>query len=348
VTYNQRFFADGRLTKEAFNLAQTAADKQFSSLPKEFFDGGWDLVLGSSGSVKAISEALQDGSDNDSITLPRLRALKLRLIDAGDIAQLQFANIERKRIPLLPAGLAILISFFRRLELSQLEPTTGALREGVLGELAKVDLYQNIRQRTLESLAQRFHVDTKHGSKVCDCAMSLFDSVADAWQLRPHARLLTNAAMLHEIGIHINSRAHHKHGWYIISNSDMPGFNQDEQQELALLIGNQHKKPQFDAINALSDGRRQIMVKLICLLRLAVLLNLGRVARSLRLTCQVVDDHTLELIPGPSDRVDLLYKDLKREKKHLGLLGLQLCMAPEPVQDDEDMPAELRSDKVKQ
>ncbi|MBT1445866.1 Ppx/GppA family phosphatase [Shewanella sp. JM162201] len=337
VSYNERFFADGSLSLSAFRAAQAAADKQFSSLSKEYFEGRWDLVLGSSGSVKAICEALQEYFQDETVTLSRLRELKLKLVQAGHVDKLEFANIERKRIPLVPAGLAILISFFRRLEIDKLTPTPAALREGVLYELAQIDLFQDIRHRTVDSIAQLYHVDTKHGAKVRDSAMALFDSVADSWQLRPHARLLAYAAMLHEIGIHINSRAHHKHGGYIIAHSDLPGFSQDLQQDLALLIGSQHKKPQFDTINSLPDGRREVLVKLLCLLRLAILVNLGRVARSLRLSCSVLGENELALIPEQSARVELLLKDLKREKKHMAQLGLQLRLDSElSTEDAED------------
>lgn len=331
VSYNERFFADGKLSLSAFRAAQAAADKQFSSLSKEYFDGRWDLVLGSSGSVKAICEALAETVGEETVTLARLKELKLKLVQAGHVDALEFANIDRKRIILVPAGLAILIGFFKRLEIEKLEPTPAALREGVLYELAQIDQSQDIRHRTVESIAQLYHVDTKHGARVRTTAMTLFDAVADAWNIRPHARLLAYAASLHEIGIHISSRAHHKHGNYIIANSDLPGFSEDLQQDLAMLIGNQHKKPQFDNINALPDGRREILVKLLCLLRLAILVNLGRVARSLRLSCSPLGDNELALIPEQSARVDMLLKDLKREKKHMAQLGLLLRLDSEII-----------------
>ncbi len=346
VSFNERFFEDGTLTTAAFRAAQAAADRQFSSLSKEYFEADWELVLGSSGSVKAICEALaelsrrerlagevasEETQESDTepghyapVTLSQLKRLKRLLIEAGHVDRLDFANIDRKRIILVPAGLAILLSFFRRLEIQQLSFTAAALREGVLYELAQIGQYHDVRHRTVDSIAQLYHVDMAQGARVCKSAMALFESVADAWEIRPQARLLAYAATLHEIGIHINSRSHHKHGGYIIANSDLPGFSQDLQQDLALLIGNQRKKPQFEQLNALPDGRRQLMVRLLCLLRLAILVNLGRVAQSLRLSCAPLDTNELALLPEQSARVDLLLKDLKREKKHMRELGLSL------------------------
>ncbi|QSX39035.1 Ppx/GppA phosphatase family protein [Shewanella sedimentimangrovi] len=324
VSYNERFFADGQLTLAAFRAAQSAADKQFASLSKEYFSGNWEMVLGSSGSVKAICEALAELYGDETVTLSRLKELKLRLVQWGEISQVQLANVEARRVPLVPAGLAILISFFRRLGIGRLDFTQGALREGVLYELAGIGQYQDIRQRTVESIAQLYHVDQQHAAKVRDTVMAQFEQVADDWQLRPHARLLSYAASLHEIGIHINSRGHHKHGAYIIAHSDLPGFSQDLQRDLALLIANHRKKPDLEAIGTLEPGHRLAMVRLLALLRLGVLTHLGRIAPPLTLKCSAIDGEQLLVRPQKGTKFNLLLKDLQREQKRFATLGLKL------------------------
>ncbi|MCP3127435.1 exopolyphosphatase [Shewanella sp. KJ2020] len=325
VSFNERFFIDGQITPASFRAAQSAADKQFASLSKEYFSGDWDLVLGSSGTVKAICEAIQEQHGDETITLPRLKQLKLTLIRYGHINQIQFANVDDKRIPLVPAGLAILISFFRRLPIQQLEFSPGALREGVLYELAKIGQYQDIRHRTVNSIAQLYHVDMPHATKVRDTAMALFEQVADEWALRPHARLLAYAATLHEIGLHINSKALHKHGAYIISNSDLPGFSEALQQDLARLIANHRKKPTELLQAEIEPNHKLTLIRLVCLLRLAVLLNLGRIAKALTLDkIQVTQDGLILFIPSHKRKISLFMKDLQREQKHMSSLGMTL------------------------
>ena len=44
------------------------------------------------------------------------------------------------------------------------------------------------------------------------------------------------AARLHEIGISVAYSGYHKHSAYIINNADMPGFSNDEQRALSLLV----------------------------------------------------------------------------------------------------------------
>jgi exopolyphosphatase/guanosine-5'-triphosphate,3'-diphosphate pyrophosphatase len=327
VSFNERFFIDGLITPAAFRDAQSTADKQFASLSKAYFSGEWDLTLGSSGTVKAICEAIQEEHGDEIITLPRLKQLKLKLIKWGHIDQVHFTHVDDKRIPLVPAGLAILISFFRRLPIQKLEFSPGALREGVLYELAKIGQYQDIRHRTVDSIAQLYHIDIPHAAKVRDTAMALFEQVADEWHLRPHARLLAYAATLHEIGLHINSKALHKHGGYIISNSDLPGFSEDLQQDLARLISNHRKKPNELMLVELEPNHKLTLIRLLCLLRLAVLLNLGRIAKTLVLDhIQAIPDGLMLVLPSHRRKISLFMKDLQREQKQLLALGINLSL----------------------
>ncbi|MBO2552219.1 exopolyphosphatase [Shewanella algae] len=325
VSYNQKYFVDGKLTLENFRAAQAAADKQFASLAKEYFSGQWDLTLGSSGSVKAICEAMQHFFNDETITLPRLKQLKQQLLDWGHVDQIELPQVDSKRAPLLPAGLAILISFFKRLPITELQFAQGALREGVLYELAGISQFGDVSGRTVESMAKLYHVDLNHAAKVATSAKQLFDAVADCWQLEPWRSLLEHAVKLHEIGIHINSRAHHKHGAYIIANSDLPGFSQEQQQLLALLIGNQRKKPNLEALAQLEPAQKLRLIRLMALLRLAVLLNLGRIARSLKITRVKPTATGMQIsLPEPRQRISLFAKDLQREQKQLAQLGFEL------------------------
>ncbi|QUN07565.1 exopolyphosphatase [Shewanella yunxiaonensis] len=325
VSYNQRFFKDGVISAAAFNAALSAADKQFASLSKEYFTGNWDLTLGSSGSVKAICEALLQFFGDDTVTMARLKQLKQKLIAWGHINKIQLDNVDSKRTPLLPAGLAILISFFRRLPVISLEFANGALREGVLYELAGIGTYSDVRQRTVDSLAQLYHIDHQHAEKVRNTAITLFNGVAESWGLQNHRHTLEYAAILHETGIHISSRAHHKHGAYIIANSDMPGFGEQQQQLLARLIGNQRKKLDLERLTLLEPSEKLLSIRLISLLRLAVLLNLGRIASSVHISNVSCTERGLTLaLKEPKHRISLFVKDLQREQKQMANVNFEL------------------------
>jgi exopolyphosphatase/guanosine-5'-triphosphate,3'-diphosphate pyrophosphatase len=42
--------------------------------------------------------------------------------------------------------------------------------------------------------------------------------------------------MLHEVGLNINHSGMHRHSAYILQNSDLPGFNQEQQMLMATLV----------------------------------------------------------------------------------------------------------------
>ena len=55
-------------------------------------------------------------------------------------------------------------------------------------------------------------------------------------------QLLAWAARLHEIGMVVSYSGYHKHGAYLVANTDMPGFSRDEQAVLSKLIRTHRRK----------------------------------------------------------------------------------------------------------
>ena len=325
VSYHERYFQFNELTKANFDSAMTAADNQLSTLSKDYLTNNWDLALGSSGSVKAVTNILKEKYQQENITLKGLKQLKADLIDAGHIDNIHFEDIDDRRKALVPAAIAILISFFKRLNVKRLDFSSSALREGVLYELAKIGQYQDVQMRTINSMALLYHVDMAHAAKVCNTAMELFEHVADAWQLRGYARLLIFAANLHEIGIHINSRQHHQHGSYILRNSDLPGFNETLQHQLSVLIRNHRKRPNIESFDELDGEYKRPIIMLSAVLRIAVLLNLGRV--SLRFDfreAKAIKNKLILTLPKNTKKNTLLINDLYREQKSIADLGIEL------------------------
>ena len=141
--------------------------------------------------------------------------------------------------------------------------------------------------------------------------------------------MLARAARLHEIGLAIAHSGYHVHGAYILENSDIAGFSQQEQRFLAALVRTHRRgipKAAFEMIpdRLLGNARRTA-----ALLRLAVLLH-----RS----------HDNERIPDLTLRADagqlalaldkrwlqarpLLRADLEGEPEDMLGLGIQLRIA---------------------
>jgi exopolyphosphatase/guanosine-5'-triphosphate,3'-diphosphate pyrophosphatase len=135
--------------------------------------------------------------------------------------------------------------------------------------------HEDVRERTINTLSERYQVDTGQASRVERAALLALSQVAPVWQLDDDesSHLLGWAARLHEIGLAIAHSGYHKHGAYLLGNSDLPGFTNREQQRLAMLVRAHRRKfpmAEFKQLGTDSIGR---CLRLSVLLRLAVLLH---------------------------------------------------------------------------
>jgi O-acetylhomoserine/O-acetylserine sulfhydrylase-like pyridoxal-dependent enzyme len=112
-----------------------------------------------------------------------------------------------------------------------------------------------------------------HARKVAALARTLFDSLQSLHGLPPsYGKALEAASYLHDSGHYISDTRHHRHSYYLVANSDMPGFTERERHLVANLCRYHRKSPpsaahsQFQALDA--EGKRAINM-LTPLLRLA-------------------------------------------------------------------------------
>ncbi len=150
----------------------------------------------------------------------------------------------------------------------------GALREGVLYDLLGRHHREDVRDRTLSFLMERYHVDTEQAARVEAKALEAFDQVAADWGLDDERlrELLGWAARIHEVGLDIAHYHYHKHGAYLIEHSDLPGFSRQDQQMLALLVrGHRRNIPKAKFEELSEDGVK--LTRLCVLLRFAILFH---------------------------------------------------------------------------
>ena len=92
-----------------------------------------------------------------------------------------------------------------------------------------------------ESLGQRYRLDREHGRHVADLAVRLFDELIDEHGLSRAQRLLLQvAALLHDVGIYVSLRAHHKHSQYLLAASQIFGLS-DEETAIVANIARYHR-----------------------------------------------------------------------------------------------------------
>lgn len=326
---NQRFFADGEVTAKKMKRAILFAQQELEAIGATYKKVGWDSVIGSSGTNITINEILKRQSWSDhGISRSGLWKLKDALIALGSWENFTFDGLSELRRPIFASGVAVLCAIFEALEIERMEISDGALREGLLHDLIGRIHDRDIRDQTITDFMQRYAVDTEHAENVKTTATKLFTEIGNSWGLDTtrDLKLLQWAAQVHEIGISIAHAQHHRHSAYLLSNSDMPGFSNQEQFDLAILVRSHRRKFPDEELRKI-DNRETVRLRRLCIiLRLAVLLNRSRLYTSLPDIHVETHDNQLQL-GFPKDWFDnqpLTQADLETEREYLKTIGFEL------------------------
>jgi exopolyphosphatase/guanosine-5'-triphosphate,3'-diphosphate pyrophosphatase len=200
-----------------------------------------------------------------------------------------------------------------------------SLRTGLLLDLAEAggrrvpDEFNRQVLASAEALGHKHRFDRAHGRHVAMLATRLFDELRSEHGLAERERLLLQvSALLHDIGIYISLRAHHKHSQYLLAASQIFGLT-DEETAIVSTIARYHRRglPQRSHIPYMALDRRDRLIvnKLAAILRLANALDaehlqkvrdlrLGRRDRSWVLEIDGDGDLTMEQLAATA-RLDM-------------------------------------------
>ncbi|WP_322406437.1 Ppx/GppA family phosphatase [Idiomarina sp. PL1-037] len=135
VVFQNRFFKDGQITPDNVELAIQAATKLITPYAADYKQHGWLRVLGASGTFRALTE-IAAAEKQPGLSQSWLSELIQRCIRQGQIERLNFAGLRDDRRAVLMGGITILLAVLKVLSVSDFEVTSGALREGLLAQLA--------------------------------------------------------------------------------------------------------------------------------------------------------------------------------------------------------------------
>jgi len=160
------------------------------------------------------------------------------------------------------------------------------LMGGILHELLMelrgenpLDVFGKQIIRSAIGVAERYQYNADHSLHVADLADQLFAALARYLDLGAKDRLYLEAgAILHDIGMFVSERAHHKHSAYLARWSEIIGLSEEEQNLVSLLARYHRKstpKPQHIEFMSLPAPERLRVSKLASLLRIADALDRG-------------------------------------------------------------------------
>jgi len=281
-------------------------------------DKGFDLALGSSGTIANLAEvaARMTGGDPSVVTLTDLARASAALRAMTLDERRKVPGINPERADIIVAGAAILESAMGVLGIQQLKVSPRGVVDGMLADrLSRVEGHPraaglSAREASVLQLARSCDVDEEHAATVARLAMELFDSSkrAGLHSLDDGLReLLGHTALLHDVGGFISYEHRQAHSHYIISHADLLGFDEGEKALMANVARYHRKKPPKTADAAMEPGELEAVAVLSCLLRLAEDLDRSRtgLVRDVRLEkdgksgavleAQVSGDPSLEL-----------------------------------------------------
>ena len=278
INFRQRFFPNGKVDQKCFSAAEVAAARQIEAVVTDYRRCGWHEAVGSSGSAQELAAVLELNGLNpepcSGISRQGLARLRQLIIAAGSAERLPLKGLRRERLQILPGALAIMSAVFSSLELEQMTYSEGALPLGVLHDLRSRFEHHDTRDLTVAQFMRRYRVVEEQVRRVERTALALLGQLIqlDSPEHEREVHFLRWAVSLHEIGLSVAHGSFHKHGAYLVSNADMPGFSQRDQSRLALLLLGQRGRLQKMASLPAGDPNRRL---LFCL-RLAVLLHRSR------------------------------------------------------------------------
>ena len=135
----------------------------------------------------------------------------------------------------LGPALLVFSELVRATKAQTITVSNATLRQGLIFDLARseaglgIEVFSRQVLASANALGERYNYDAKHARNIANLALKLFDELKSEHGLDARDRLLLEvAALLHDIGLFVNLRAHHKHSQYLISVSEIFGMSRDD------------------------------------------------------------------------------------------------------------------------
>jgi exopolyphosphatase/guanosine-5'-triphosphate,3'-diphosphate pyrophosphatase len=238
-------------------------------------------VIAVGGDVRFAATQLHDSDDEGSREIPRAAFLafcdEVERMDEDALAErFRLSAVEAET---LGPSLVVYRALVSETAARTVVVTDASLRSGVLLDLSdpggrsSTEDFERQVLGSAEALGQRYRLDLPHGLHVMHLATRLFDQLSDEHALGDRDRLLLKvAALLHDIGVYVSLRAHHKHSQYILAASQIFGLS-NEETLIVSNIARYHRRgmPQNSHVPyvALDRQDRLLVNKLAAILRIA-------------------------------------------------------------------------------
>ena len=127
----------------------------------------------------------------------------------------------------------------------------------------------------------------------------------------------------------ISHKHYNRHSAYLLRNADLPGFSQEEQEQLAVLALGQRGKTSTDLFADIAEQEQPRMRYLLCIMRLATCFKYVEALAQLPDFSILTSEQsiTLEFPENWLQEHPLTARELAGEQQALAKIGLELSYA---------------------
>ncbi len=332
VRMTERFLQPEIRPRNVRALRAYVRDRLRRAMPVKDWRGA--QVIGSGGTFTNLAGIVLQRAGMTARSTHGARITRVELEHVLDWLQ-RLAPEERSAVPglnpersdIIVAGLAVAAEVLARFDPRDLLVSRYGIREGLLLEAARVlPVVADpgaARERSVRQFAERCQYEMPHAQQVRTLSLQLFDALAPRLRLSAVDRqILSDAALLHDVGYHINYEKHHKHSFHLISHADLLGMTPAEQIAIAH-VARYHRgavpKRKHRGFAQLDRVLRARIVKLSALLRFADGFDRGHVGAVGHLDVQWTDN-TIRVRATPAPGVMSVRLELWGASRKRGLL----------------------------
>ena len=324
VRLSERFFGAGKKPAKATRECEKYVRGMLTPIKRSMKGLHFDIAVGTSGTIANLANIIRcaRGDEPESslngftFTREELFDTVSRILDAdGAEGLLEIDGLDPARIDIIRAGAIILAGVFRELGIKEMMLSEYALREGIILDMleqmpskGRSKHLHDLRYSNVVHLAQSLHYEERHSHQVAKLALRIFDQTAGVHKLGVHEReFLEAAALLHEVGLFVSHAQHHRHSYYLIRNSELLGFTENEKEIIANIARyhrKSHPKIKHEGYNRLSGDDQEVVKTLSSILRIADGLDRTHSAAVRDVKC-LVSGRTISFVIKPSRKSKL-------------------------------------------
>jgi exopolyphosphatase/guanosine-5'-triphosphate,3'-diphosphate pyrophosphatase len=251
-----------------------------------------NLLVGTGGNLEELGDQAQKlfkRKSNRLLSLQDLSAIIQRLEGLSYEERIHQLGLRPDRADVILPAAILLDVIAEETRLDEITIPRVSLKDGVLWDLAEeITQGTHLSRReqvwvSIQRLGSKYGMDEEHARHVTELAVRIFDQTQELHHLETEQRLLLEAAAyLHDVGHFISTIDHDKHGYYILTANPLIGLS-DTQQAIVGVLVRFHRRhlpdPDEPSFRSLPQKDRQVIIKLLSILRIADGLDTNRSGR---------------------------------------------------------------------